>query len=73
MGGRAKLWYMTCRGTAAARFSTLRENVLVSRVNPPVDARCNVHLAICDGKMVPLASEAAASTFDRPDATRARP
>ena len=45
--------------------------LLVATHDPAVDARCDVHLAIRDGKMVPLAPEAAATTFSRPDAPRA--
>jgi putative ABC transport system ATP-binding protein len=42
--------------------------LLVATHDPAVDARCDVHLAIRDGKMVPLSSEAAATTFGRPEA-----
>jgi putative ABC transport system ATP-binding protein len=41
--------------------------LLVATHDPAVDARCDVHLAIRDGKMVPLAAEEAATTFSRPN------
>lgn len=40
--------------------------LLVATHDPAVDARCNVHLAIRDGKMAPPSEEASARTSARP-------
>lgn len=40
--------------------------LLVATHDPAVDARCNVHLAIRDGRMAPPSEEASARTFARP-------
>jgi putative ABC transport system ATP-binding protein len=40
--------------------------LLVATHDPAVDARCNVHLAIRDGKMAPPSEEASARAFARP-------
>jgi putative ABC transport system ATP-binding protein len=47
--------------------------LLVATHDTAVDARCDVHLAIRDGKMEPLASEAAETTFSRPEVSKAEP
>jgi len=42
--------------------------LIVATHDPAVNARCDVHLAIRDGKMAERSLEDAALTFDRPDA-----
>jgi putative ABC transport system ATP-binding protein len=41
--------------------------LLVATHDPAVDARCDVHLAIRDGKVVPPTATAARSSFTRPE------